>query len=145
MSAQSIRDSIGVIGEGADRTLLRVLRVMYPHDAFPDGPYERARDALLADAAASPRLAGVIAQGVRDVDTLDERPFADLSDADATALLERIAGSDFFVAVRNKGFATLYDDHEVWALLGYEGPSFERGGYLERGFADLDWLPQPPL
>ena len=145
MSAQSIRDSIGVIGEGADRTLLRVLRVMYPHDAFPDGPYERARDALLADAAASPRLAGVIAQGVRDLDTLDERPFADLSDADATALLERIAGSDFFVAVRNKAFATLYDDHEVWALLRYEGPSFAQGGYLERGFADLDWLPEPPL
>ena len=145
MSAQSIRDSIGVIGEGADRTLLRVLRVMYPHDAFPDGPYERTCGALLADAAASPRLAGVIAQGVRDLDTLGDRPFADLSDAEATALLERIVRSDFFVAVRNKAFATLYDDHEVWALLGYEGPSFEQGGYLERGFADLDWLPEPPL
>lgn len=145
MSAQSMQDSRGVIGEGADRTLLRVLRVMYPHGAFPDGPYERTRDALLADAAASPRLAGVIAQGVRDLDALGDRPFADLSDAEATALLERIAGSDFFTAVRNKGFATLYDDHEVWALLGYEGPSFELGGYVERGFADLDWLPEPPL
>jgi hypothetical protein len=145
MSAQSIRDPLGVIGEGADRTLLRVLRVMYPHDAFPDGPYERARGALLADAAASPRLAGVIAQGVRDLDALAGRPFVDLSGAEATALLERIAGSDFFVAVRNKAFATLYDDHEVWGLLGYEGPSFEHGGYVERGFADLDWLPEPPL
>ena len=145
MSAQSTREPLGVIGEGADRTLLRVLRVMYPHDAFPDGPYERSRDALLADAAASPRLAGVITQGVRDLDALGERPFVELSDDEATGVLERIAGSDFFVAVRNKAFATLYDDHEVWALLGYEGPSFEHGGYLERGFGDLDWLPEPPL
>lgn len=145
MSTQSIQDPRGVMGEGADRTLLRVLRVMYPHDAFPDGPYQRTRDALLADAAASPRLAGVLAQGVRDLDSLGDRPFADLSEADATALLERIAGSDFFAAVRNKAFATLYDDPEVWALLGYEGPSFELGGYVRRGFADLDWLPEPPL
>jgi hypothetical protein len=26
-------------------------------------------------------------------------------------------------------------------MLGYEGPSFDKGGYLERGFNDLDWLP----
>jgi hypothetical protein len=145
MSAQSVEDQLAMIGEGADRTLMRVLRVMYPHDGFPDGPYERSRDALLADATASPRLAGVIAQGVRDLDALGDRPFADLSDAEATAILEGIAGSDFFVAVRNKAFATLYDDHEVWTLLGYEGPSFELGGYVRRGFADLDWLPEPPL
>ena len=37
----------------------------------------------------------------------------------------------------------LYDDHEVWDLLGYEGSSFEKGGYLHRGFDDLDWLPRP--
>jgi len=25
--------------------------------------------------------------------------------------------------------------------LGYEGPSFDKGGYINRGFDDLDWLP----
>ena len=39
----------------------------------------------------------------------------------------------------------LYDDHEVWELLGYEGPSFDKGGYLHRGFDDLDWLPDPRI
>jgi hypothetical protein len=24
-----------------------------------------------------------------------------------------------------------------------EGPSFDKGGYLHRGFNDLDWLPDP--
>jgi hypothetical protein len=27
-------------------------------------------------------------------------------------------------------------------MLGYEGPSFERGGYLNRGAGDIDWLPE---
>jgi hypothetical protein len=36
----------------------------------------------------------------------------------------------------------LYDDAEVWDLLGYEGASFDKGGYLHRGFDDLDWLPR---
>jgi hypothetical protein len=31
----------------------------------------------------------------------------------------------------------------VWELVGYEGPSYDRGGYLHRGFDDLDWLPRP--
>ncbi len=35
----------------------------------------------------------------------------------------------------------LYDDKEVWEILGYEGASYDKGGYLHRGFDDLDWLP----
>ena len=27
---------------------------------------------------------------------------------------------------------------------GYEGEAFEYGGYIERGFDDLGWLPDPP-
>ncbi len=144
MSAQFV-EARSVIGEGADRTLLRMLRLMYPHDRFPDGPYERTRDVLLANAAASPRLAGLVTQGVRDLDALGGRPFAELSTADATAVLERMAETDFFIAVRTMAFATLYNDNEVWELLGYEGPSYHLGGYVERGFADLDWLPEPPV
>ena len=31
----------------------------------------------------------------------------------------------------------------LWPKFGYEGSSFEHGGYLHRGFNDLDWLPDP--
>jgi hypothetical protein len=33
----------------------------------------------------------------------------------------------------------------VWSLLGYEGPSYDQGGYAERGFGDLDWRPDPRI
>jgi hypothetical protein len=28
----------------------------------------------------------------------------------------------------------------VWAKLGYQGPSAELGGYINRGFNDQDWM-----
>ena len=29
-----------------------------------------------------------------------------------------------------------------WPRFGYEGSSAEHGGYINRGFADIDWLPK---
>jgi hypothetical protein len=33
----------------------------------------------------------------------------------------------------------------VWDAVGYEGPSVHKGGYVNRGFDDLDWLPDPRI
>jgi hypothetical protein len=145
LSAETITAKPPVIGEGAGGTLVRMLRTMFPHDKLADGPYERTRDALLADASASPRLTALLAQGVRDLDALGGRPFNELDEAAATQVLEKIQSQPFFQVVRAKAVTTLYDDHEVWEHLGYEGPSVDRGGYLKRGFNDLEWLPEPPV
>ena len=60
-------------------------------------------------------------------------------------LLRDIADAEFFGFIRGVAVVTLYNDHEVWDLLGYEGESFSQGGYLDRGFDDLDWLPNPRI
>jgi hypothetical protein len=39
-------------------------------------------------------------------------------------------------AVRSR----LWDDRAVWARIGYEGSSLAKGGYINRGLADIDWL-----
>jgi hypothetical protein len=31
----------------------------------------------------------------------------------------------------------------VWRHFGYEGASAQHGGYINRGFDDLNWLPDP--
>ncbi|WP_370246802.1 hypothetical protein [Nocardioides sp.] len=118
--------------------LVRLLRAAYPHPSFPDGPYERTAQKIL-DAVADDvwrRLA--LEQGLASLD-LDDDPAA------AEKQLREIADAEFFVHVRALTVPVLYDDHEVWDLLGYEGPSFDRGGYLHRGFDDLDWLPDPRI
>src|SRR5581483_6941868 len=67
MSAETFAARAAVIDEGTRRSLFHMLRTMFPHRNVPDGPYERTVDALLADAAASPRLTGLLAQGARDL------------------------------------------------------------------------------
>ena len=53
--------------------------------------------------------------------------------------------TEFFEHVRGTSTVTLYNDKETWDLLGYEGYSYDKGGYIKRGFNDLDWLPEPRI
>jgi hypothetical protein len=117
-------------------TLVRLLRVAYPHPSFPDGPYQRtAKKVQDADTD------NLVAAGLDELDSIAGGDFGALSDAEATAAVERIADSAFFKLVHSTTVVALYDDREVWSILGYEGPSYDKGGYLHRGFDDLDWLP----
>ena len=133
----------------ARTNLVRLLRAAYPHPNFPDGPYERTADTILAqvDESLWHRLA--LTQGLESLDAAAQnsrqRPFADLADDEALALLRGIEDAEFFTFVRGVTVVTLYNDHEVWDLLGYEGESFSKGGYVDRGFDDLDWLPNPRI
>lgn len=126
-------------------TLVRILRVMYPHDSFPQGPYERTARTVLDDIASSPRRQAQLRQGLNDLDTMRSETFVHLDDAVALTVLRGIQDAPFFVDILGVAGVAFYDDHEVWELLGYEGASFDKGGYLDRGFNDLDWLPEPKI
>ena len=56
------------------------------------------------------------------------------------AILEAIQDSDFFQAVRGGMITGIYNNPEVWPIFGFEGESFSKGGYINRGFDDIDWL-----
>ena len=122
--------------------LVRMLRVMYPHDRFGDGPYERTADAVVKAAAKTPAKSLTLSAGLRE---LEAKSFAGLDDAAATDHLKSISSSAFFLQVKGTAVVALYDDAEVWEKLGYEGSSFDKGGYIDRGFSDLDWLPEPRI
>lgn len=131
-------DPAGSLTDRQQTVLLRLLRVAYPHPTFPDGPYRRTARAIQdADGAD-----GVLAPGLDALDADHGGDFTALSDQDATTAVKSIASEPFFRLVHSTTVVALYDDHEVWELLGYEGSSFEQGGYLHRGFDDLDWLPE---
>lgn len=131
-------------------TLLHMTRALYPHEKVGDVHYAevvKSLDGAVAgsdDPAAGLRL---YTEGVVRLNEAAGGSFADL-DADAKeAALQAEANSEdpsFFQAVRGQVVNVLYNSHEVWKIFGYEGASFEEGGYLFRGFDDLSWLPAPP-
>jgi hypothetical protein len=131
----------GTLGSPALATLSAVARTMYPHDALPDDVYARVGEKLAEAAREDPEVARMIEDGVSALN--GGRPFAELPEDEQLEALKGIEGSGFFELVRSTAVTEVYSDQRTWRLVGYEGPSFDQGGYITRGFNDLGWLPDP--
>jgi hypothetical protein len=125
-------------------TLLRMTRQIYPHDTLGDMYYAEVVDALDVDATNDPATAALLKDGVAKLDAAMGIPWLELSDGNQVRVLETMEGEAFFQTVRGKTVVALYNNPLVWRHLGYEGPSYDFGGYIDRGFDDLNWLPSPP-
>lgn len=122
-------------------TIIAAARTMYPHDALPDDVYARVPRALAEAAREDSVVTRTIDEGVSALN--GDRPFAALSADEQLARLTALEGSEFFELVRSTAVVEVYSDARTWQVCGYEGPSFDKGGYIDRGFDDLDWLPDP--
>ena len=129
------------------KTLVKVARDIYPHDFLVDGYYITAIKPWDGKAAKDPAVKAMLEDGVRrlDQDAKDRHKVAYVQvpwEADRIVLLQGIEQTDFFKSVRSDLVVSLYNQEEVWPKFGYEGSSAEHGGYINRGFADIDWLPK---
>ncbi len=130
------------LSEEDGRTLLRMSRLLYPHDALGDQVYAEVLQPLRSRAAGDRALAAALRAGLEELDRVAGR---DWQTAPADAQIEalaRIEGGAPFKTVQEAVRTQLYEHPEVWNLIGYEGSSVEYGGYLHRGFDDIDWLPE---
>jgi hypothetical protein len=125
--------------------LVRVIKVAFPHRAVPDGPYRRTAEHIVSLVSGNAFQTAQLAQGLAGLDAVRGVPFAELASEDAYAALRGIERTAFFTLVRSTTVTFMYSDRELWAVVGYEGESSDRGGYLDRGFDDLDWLPDPRI
>jgi hypothetical protein len=127
-------------------TVLHASRAFYPHDFLSDAHYAKVVQDLDAEAAGTENTAKLAAlrDGMLALDQAAGGSFAKADPEQREAALATLAGTPFFDSVRGKTLVSLYSQPEVWEHFGYEGPSYEKGGYLFNGFDDLSWLPAPP-
>ena len=59
---------------------------------------------------------------------------------DRVDILRSMESSPFFQKIRGGLITGLYNQQEVWPIFGYEGESFSKGGYINRGFNDIKWV-----
>jgi hypothetical protein len=127
-------------------TLARAARDIYPHDTFPDSIYMAAvggYDAKATDAALRELIEGGVAKLDAESRRRNNAPYIEVAwEDDRVAVLRTIEPTPFFAKLRGDLVVSLYNQKAVWTKLGYEGSSAEKGGYIERGFGDIDWLPQ---
>ena len=129
------------------KTLVKVARDIYPHDFLVDSYYITAIKPWDGKAAKDPAVKAMLEDGVRrlDQDAKDRHKLAYAQvpwEADRVVLLQGIEATDFFKTVRSDLVVSLYNQEELWPKFGYEGSSAEHGGYIKRGFNDIDWLPK---
>jgi hypothetical protein len=129
------------------KTLVIVARDIYPHDFLGDVYYINAIKPWDGKAAKDPAVKTLLEEGVRrlDQDAQGRHNVAYINvpwEADRIVLLQGIEQSDFFKKIRSDLVVSLYNQQELWPKFGYEGSSAEYGGYIKRGFSDIDWLPK---
>ena len=118
--------------------MLRMARLLYPHQQLSDEVYETA----LQFSAANTKNPSTIEALERGAELLDVAGGGNWLAADREAqidALKSIDESEFFVTVQEAVRTQLYSNPAVWELIGYPGPSAPLG-YIDRGFDDIDWL-----
>jgi hypothetical protein len=118
--------------------LLSIARTLFPHDFLSDEQYMKVVASLDAKAAVDKEVASTLTMALRQFPD----NFAALPEVERDGLLRTLETSPFFRLVYDETIVGLYGDSTVSSLLGYEGSSLEHGGYVERGFDDISWLPK---
>ena len=124
-------------------TLMKMGRTLFPHAKLPDAVYALLAKDLDAGATADSKTTALLRDGIVSLDKAAGGNFAKATAAKQLAAVKSMEATPFFAAVRGKCVTSLYDNDMAFAALGYPGSSWEKGGYITRGFQDLKWLPEP--
>jgi len=123
-------------------TLIRLARDIYPHDTVADRFYAIAVKGHDTKAGTDAAHKELIEAGIADLDRrAGEGGYRGLGwEDDRVKILRDIETTPFFQAVRGDLVVSFYNQKELWPHFGYEGESYSKGGYIARGFDDIEWL-----
>jgi hypothetical protein len=144
IAPSGVRAATRIISASQAATLGAMARHLFPHDRLGDQYYAAAVEALDEQAAEDPDLAAELVAGVAELDGAMGMPFIRLSPGNQLKVIESLEGTPFFSTVRGATLGALYTNDTVARDFGFEGSSVEYGGYIDRGFNDLGWLPDLP-
>jgi hypothetical protein len=138
---------VGLTGcAGTDKPLLaqnltRMARDIFPHANVPDSVYAGIIDGMMKAADATQIKA--LDEGMALLTGTDAIPWHSRPEQARIASLRAIETTPFFIGVRIATLFALYGNPVIVKTFGYPGPSVEFGGYVNAGFNDLKWLPEP--
>ena len=120
--------------------LVSIYRTMFPHNAVPNEFYEHVVRKLDDKAVQDQDLSGLLSNGVEALNRQAGSAWTGLSEEARLQALQRVEQTPFFQTLRSDFVLYFYSNPAIWPFFGYEGPSNDKGGYLHRGFNDIDWI-----
>ena len=118
-------------------SLSTLVRDLFPHDALADSFYVKVAGIVEAQLKGKEQE---YAAFVAVLHTEAGGAWQDLDTVKRSEILTRHQDDPFFATLRDTVRPVLYVQPEVWALIGYGGNALAQGGYINRGFNDIDWL-----
>jgi len=125
------------------QALMAMGRVLYPHQKLPDAVYALLAKDLDLKAGSDAGAAKLLQEGIAWLNKSAGGDFAKASATKKEDIVRSMEGTPFFGAVRGQCVTSIYDNDMAYAVFGYPGSAWEKGGYITRGFQDLKWLPAP--
>jgi hypothetical protein len=131
---------VQVISPEQMAVLMQMARDIYPHDKVADEFYAIAVKGYDAEDKKA-----LVEAGIAELDSaavaLGHKDYISIGwEDDRVDVLKSIEETAFFQTVRGGLVTGLYNQKAVWPIFGYEGESFSKGGYINRGFDDINWL-----
>ena len=121
-------------------TLIQMARDIYPHDHVADEYYAAAVKGYDTAEAAPGIEAGIAALDAAARGKGHPSYLGTGWERDRIDILRGMEESVFFQTIRGGLVTGLYNQKAVWPLFGYEGESYSKGGYIDRGFNDINWI-----
>ena len=121
------------------KEMLAMARQLFPHDKLGDEFYWVVVEAIDKDMAGSSELASRIRDGLAQLNKDAGGDFTAISADKQVEAMKKLEGTPFFSDMLNKTRFNFYNNKAVWSKFGYEGSSWEKGGYINRGFNDVKW------
>jgi hypothetical protein len=121
------------------KEMLAMTRQLFPHDRLGDEYYQVVVESIDKEMAGSTELAAQIRDGLVKLNGEAGGDFAAAGTDKQIAAMTKMESSPFFAAMQGKTQYYFYNNQGVWSKFGYEGSSWEKGGYINRGFNDVTW------
>jgi hypothetical protein len=125
--------------------LISIYRTMFPHNTVPDEFYGHVVRKLDEQATLDENFSGFLSDGVEVLSREAGSAWTALPAEARLQALERAEQTPFFQRLRSDFVLYFYSNPAIWPLFGYQGPSNDQGGYLYRGFNDIDWIKKEDL
>ncbi len=123
------------------KVLSDVVYQLFPHERLSRDVYMQVTEQLGDSIGQSAELTAMMNNAMEVLSGNSQENWFALSERGKTEAIEKIQHTPFFQFVLNEALSGVYRHPLTWELLGYEGSSLEFGGYIDRGFNDIDWLP----
>lgn len=129
-------------GEASRTALIRVARILYPHRALDDAVYAEVLDRAMAQVADDSLFDRLLWEAELALDEAAGGTFLEAAPEAQLAALQSIDQEAYWIPIQFAVAGHLYSHPKAWAMMGYEGPSWQQGGWIDRGAGDIDWLPE---